>query len=131
MKRSSAAVTALASISLMAVLAAQGDVVLGDHSTPLKPASNVGVNNATMRDQAEVRVLRVVVDPGATRVLHSHDDVKFQLFIPISAQMQFDLEGSKSVTVPPWQPYFIKGGTQHGFHNDSAVPVEIMEVFVK
>ena len=35
------------------------------------------------------------------------------------------------VNVPAWQPYYMKKGTKHGFHNPGTTPVEIMEVFVK
>lgn len=126
-------------IALLAVLTvsmtvAQEEVITGDHNTPLRPlqgAGNLGVSNAVLRDQHEVRVLRVVVDAGGQRVMHSHDNVQYHLFIPISAPMQLELEGGESVAVQPWHPYFMRVGTQHGFRNDSSVPVEIMEVFVR
>jgi hypothetical protein len=112
-------VISLASIGLVAV-AAQTTATVGDRSTPLRPvaaAGNVGISNAVLRDQADVRALRVVVEPGGTRVMHSHDDVKFHLFVPISG--------------PPWQPFYMTVGTRHGFENRGASPVEIMEIFVK
>jgi hypothetical protein len=61
--------------------------VTGNHDTPLRPvagAGNSGVSNAVLRDQPEVRALRVVVEPGGIRVIHAHNDVKFHLFVPIS-----------------------------------------------
>ena len=106
----------------------------GDRSSPLQPfqsGDDVGVSNAVLRDQAEVRVLRVVVDAGGQRVMHSHDDVRYHLFVPISAPMRLELGGGESVDVQPWHPYFLRAGTQHGFHNESTEPVEIMEVFVR
>ena len=112
----------------------QPAVVTGNHDTPLNPVSgagNVGVSNAVLRNQQDVRALRVVVQPGGKRIVHTHDDVAFHLFIPISGPMQLDLEGQPSVTVAPWHPYYMKKGTRHGFHNDGASPVEIMEVFVR
>jgi mannose-6-phosphate isomerase-like protein (cupin superfamily) len=45
--------------------------------------------------------------------------------------MVVDLDGGQSVDVPAWQPYYMKAGTQHGFHNSGTAPVEIMEIFVK
>jgi mannose-6-phosphate isomerase-like protein (cupin superfamily) len=123
----------LASLAVVA-LVAQTTVVVGDRSTPLRPvaaAGNVGISNAVLRDQGDVRALRVVVEPGGTRVMHAHDDVKFHLFVPISGQMTLNLEGAPSVVVPPWQPYYMKVGTRHGFQNTGTSPVEIMEVFVK
>jgi quercetin dioxygenase-like cupin family protein len=115
-------------------LAAQTTIVTGDRSTPLRPltsAGNVGVSNAVLRDQPEVRAVRVVVEPGGKRAMHAHTDVKFHLFVPISAPMTLDLEGGQSVNVPAWQPYYMKAGTQHGFRNTSAAAVEIMEIFIR
>ncbi|HEY7444936.1 MAG TPA: cupin domain-containing protein [Vicinamibacterales bacterium] len=112
----------------------QSAVVTGNHDTPLRPvagAGNTGVSNAVLRDQPEVRALRVVVEPGGTRVIHAHNDVKFHLFVPISGTMQLDLEGAPSVVVAPWHPYFMTAGTKHGFRNVGSSPVEIMEVFIR
>lgn len=115
-------------------LAAQAPIVTGDRSSPLRPvagAGNVGVRNAVLRDQPEVRALRVVVEAGGRRAMHAHADVKFHLFVPISDAMTLDLDDRPSTIVPAWQPYYMKAGTQHGFHNSGASPVEIMEVFIR
>ena len=115
-------------------LAAQTPIVTGDRSTPLRAlagAGNVGISNAVLRDQPEVRAVRVVVEPGGTRVMHAHNDVKFHLFVPITGAMTLDLEGGQSVNVPPWQPYYMKVGTRHGFRNSGASAVDIMEIFIK
>src|SRR5918992_878082 len=101
-------------------LAAQTPIVTGDRSTPLRPVAgggNVGISNAVLRDQPEVRALRVVVEPGGTRLMHAHNDVKFHLFVPITGAMTLNLEGAQSQNVAPWHPYYMKAGTQHGFHN--------------
>ena len=124
---------AIASVSL-AVLAAQSSSALGDRTTPLRAltgAGNTGISNAVMRDQQDIRIIRVVVEPGGTRAMHAHNDVKFHMFVPVSGAMKLDLEGAQSVDVPAWQPYYMKAGTQHGFHNAGTAPVEIMEIFVK
>ena len=117
-------------------LLAQLPPVTGDHSTPLQTLAvagenNVGIRNAVMRDQPDVRVLRVVVEPGGTRVMHAHNDVKFHMFIPISAPMRLEVEGQQPADVPRWHPFYMQKGTRHGFQNASAAPVEILEVFVK
>ncbi len=133
MRRFAVLVIGPALLSLVA-LAAQTTIVTGDLSTPLRPligTGNVGVSNAVLRDQPEVRALRVVVEAGGARVMHSHDDVKFHLFVPITGAMTLDLEGSQSVELPPWQPYYMNVGTRHGFRNSSASPVDIMEIFVR
>lgn len=123
----------LVSLSVVA-MTAQTPLVTGDRSTPLRPlagADNIGVSNAVLRDQPEVRALRVVVEPGGQRVMHAHDDVKFHLFVPITGAMTVDLDGDQSVEVPPWQPYYFQAGTQHGFRNSSSSAVDIMEIFVR
>ena len=109
-------------------------VVTGNRETPLRQVAgegNIGVSNAVLRDQPEVRALRVVVEPGGTRIMHAHTDVKFHLFIPITGAMQLDLEGTPVATVAPWHPYYMSAGTRHGFRNTGATPVEIMEIFVR
>ena len=63
--------------------------------------------------------------------MHSHDDVDFHLFIPITGPITLDLEGGQSVELPPWGPYYMDAGTPHGFHNILASPVDIVEVFVR
>ena len=127
------AVSAIALAMLSVALVAQTPPVTGDHSSPLRPltgAGNVGVSNAVLRDQPEVRALRVVVEAGGTRPIHGHTNVQFHLFVPISGSMELNLEGAPSVDVHPWHPYFLEGGTQHGFHNSSSTAVEIMEIFI-
>lgn len=117
-----------------AALAAQEPPVLGDHSSPLRPLQgegNVGISNAVLREQDEVRALRVVVEPGGARAMHAHDAVQFHLFVPISGPMRLHLDGGRSVEVQPWHPYFLEGGTLHGFENRSRAAVEIMEIFVR
>ena len=45
------------------------DGSVGDRSSPLRPVTgegNVGISNAVLRNQPEVRALRVVVEPGGT-----------------------------------------------------------------
>ncbi len=128
------AATAFGLAMLSAVLVAQTPPVTGDRSSPLGPLGgegNVGISNAVLRDQPEVRALRVVVDPGGTRIIHAHSDVNFHLFVPISGTMQLDLDGEPSVDVQPWHPYFLPGGTLHGFQNGGDTAVEIMEIFVR
>ncbi|MBM4183618.1 MAG: cupin domain-containing protein [Gemmatimonadetes bacterium] len=121
-------------LALAPSLAAAQQVVTGDHASPLRPLAgegNVGISNAVLRDQPEVRVLRVVVEPGGVRAMHEHADVKFHMFAPISGTMMLEIQGAAPVTVQPWHPYYIVGGTQHGFRNTGSTPIEIMEIFVR
>jgi quercetin dioxygenase-like cupin family protein len=109
-------------------------VVTGDRSSPLNPLAgegNVGISNATLRDQPEVRALRVVVEAGGVRAVHQHADVRFHLFVPISGVMRLELEGAQGMEVQPWHPYFRQGGSSHGFHNVGPEAGEIMEIGVR
>ena len=137
MKRSFVMTFAIAAISL-AALAAQTAAptapTLGDRTTPLRALTgegNVAISNAVLRDQSDIRIIRVVVEAGGKRAMHAHNDVKFHLFVPVSGPMVVDLDGGQSANVPAWQPYYMKAGTQHGFHNTGTSAVEIMEIFVK
>jgi quercetin dioxygenase-like cupin family protein len=127
------AAPALGLVLLSMTLLAQEAPVLGDRSTPLRPLAgegNIGISNAVLRDQPEVRVLRVVVEPGGVRAMHAHTDVKFHLFTPISGPMELGLEHD-TIEVQPWHPYYMAAGTQHGFHNPGPEPVEVMETFIR
>ncbi len=128
------AVAAVGLAMLSVALVAQTPPGTGDRSSPLRPLAsegNVGISNAVLRDQPEVRLLRVVVEPGGTRPIHAHSDVQFHLFVPISGPMELNLDGRESVDVQPWHPYFLEEGTRHGFHNSGSTAVEIMEIFVR
>lgn len=119
---------------LSAAVVAQTAPVLGDRTSPLRPLGgdgNIGISNAVLRDQPEVRTLRVVVEAGGTRAMHAHSDVQFHLFVPISGPMEVQLDGGLMVDVQPWHTYYLAGGTQHGFHNSGGEAVEVMEIFVR
>lgn len=103
-----------------------GQVVL----TPIAPAGGRGVSNATLLNQAEVRVLRVDVEPDGVRNVHSHTDVQFHLFIPVTGAVRLDVGPGKPLELGAWQAQFIKGGTQHGFANTGASTATVVEVFV-
>lgn len=103
----------------------------GPKLNPIAATSGRGIFNAALLDQAEVRVLRVDVEPGGVRNVHSHDDVRFHIFVPITGTMHMEIEGQKPMDVAPWQAQFLKGGTKHGFTNKSAATVSIMEVFAR
>ena len=132
MKKHALAAAALLVVS--AALTAQDLPVVGDRTTPLRALGgegNLGISNAVMRDQPEVRVLRVVVEPDGVRAMHTHDDVDFHMFTPISGPMELVLGTGGTVTVQPWHPYYMDAGTEHGFRNHGDTAVEIMEIFVR
>ena len=98
---------------------------------PIAATSGTGVSNAALLDRPEVRVLRVDVQPGGVRNIHTHDDTQFHLFIPVSGGALFELEPDKPVDLATWQAQFIKGGTRHGFKNTGTSTATVIEVFVR
>jgi quercetin dioxygenase-like cupin family protein len=50
-----------------------------------------GVRPTRLIDRAEVRVSRVEIQPGATRRVHTHDDVAYHLWIPVEGTLQLTM----------------------------------------
>jgi quercetin dioxygenase-like cupin family protein len=98
---------------------------------PVAATSGTGVSNAALLDRPEVRVLRVDVEPGGVRNIHTHDDTQFHLFIPISGTPEFQIEPDKPAKLSAWEAQFVKGGTRHGFKNPGTTTATVVEVFVK
>jgi quercetin dioxygenase-like cupin family protein len=92
---------------------------------------NPGVTPIRQIDRAEVRVTRVELQPGAVRSVHTHDDVRFHLFIPITGRIELTMGSAKPIETMPGQAYFMEKGTPHGFRNLGSSPAAVMEVFVK
>jgi quercetin dioxygenase-like cupin family protein len=90
-----------------------------------------GVTPVRQIDRAEVRVTRVELDAGAVRSVHTHDDVRFHLFIPVSGKLELTIGPAKPVEAMPGQVFFMEKGTPHGFRNTGNSPAVVMEVFVK
>jgi quercetin dioxygenase-like cupin family protein len=93
--------------------------------------ANPGVNPVRLMDRAEVRVSRVEIQPGAVRSVHTHDDVRFHLWIPISGKLEITIGSAKPVEAGAGQAFFLQKGTPHGFKNVGSTPAAVMEVFVK
>jgi quercetin dioxygenase-like cupin family protein len=98
---------------------------------PIAAASGTGVSNVALINRDEIRVLRVDIAPNGIRNVHSHDDMQYHLFIPLSAGMRFENGSEQPIDVAAWQAQFIKGGTRHGFRNTGKSTVTVMEIFVK
>jgi quercetin dioxygenase-like cupin family protein len=131
MKRLLMFVTTLAFVLWVASAVAQSPGTGTIKMNPVAASSGSGVSNASLLDRPEVRVLRVVIEPGGVRNIHTHDDTQFHLFIPVTGTPQFELEPNKPVDLAPWQAQFIKGGTRHGFKNPGTTTATVIEVFVK
>jgi len=97
----------------------------------LAATSGSGLSNAPLIDRPEIRVIRVDLEPGAVRLLHTHDDVRYHLMIPITGGAQANRGPSASVPLQQWQPVFFEGGTTHGFQNNGATTLSVMEIFVR
>jgi quercetin dioxygenase-like cupin family protein len=100
-------------------------------SAQTRPSPDPGVTPVRQIDRAEVRVTRVELQPGAVRSVHTHDDVRFHLFIPVSGRLELTIGSAKPVEATPGQAYFMERGTPHGFRNAGSSPAMVMEVFVK
>ena len=60
--------------------------------TPQAPGeADPGVRPTRLIDRAEIRVSRVEIQAGATRRVHTHDDVEYHVWVP--------LEGSFQITI--------------------------------
>jgi quercetin dioxygenase-like cupin family protein len=95
------------------------------------PTQDPGVARAVLMDRAEVRILRVEIQPGAVRRVHTHDDVRFHLFLPLSGAIELTIASAKPVKATVGQAYYLEKGTPHGFKNTGASQAMALEVFVR
>jgi quercetin dioxygenase-like cupin family protein len=93
--------------------------------------ANAGVNPIRLMDRPEVRVSRVEIQPGAVRAVHTHDDVRFHLWIPIAGKLEITIGSEKPVEATAGQAFFMQKGTPHGFKNVGSTPAAVLEIFVK
>ena len=94
------------------------------------PTQDTGVARAVLLDQPQVRVLRVEIQPGSTRKVHTHDDVRFHLFLPITGSIEFT-KGSEKTAAVPGQAFYMDKGTPHGFRNTGTSVAMAFEVFIR
>jgi quercetin dioxygenase-like cupin family protein len=103
---------------------------IGQAPVPAQKA-NPGVNPIRLMDRQEVRVTRVEIQPGAVRSIHTHDDVRFHLWIPVSGRLELTVGSAKPVEAASGQAFFFAKGTPHGFKNVGNTTAAAIEVFVK
>lgn len=106
-------------------------VVQASAQAPAANNADKGVNPVRLMDRPEVRVSRVEIAPGAIRSVHTHDDVRFHLWIPISGKLEITIGSAKPVEAASGQAFFMEKGTPHGFRNIGSTPATVMEIFVK
>ena len=106
------------------------DFTLEPRPEPQPGTADPGVMFTTIMDRPEVRILRVEIQPGAVRRVHTHEDVTFHLLMPLTGPLQVTA-GPSTVMAKVGQAYFMKKGMPHTFTNTGAAPVMVMETFVK
>jgi quercetin dioxygenase-like cupin family protein len=99
--------------------------------TPAAGDADPGVRPTRLIDRAEVRVSRIEIQPGATRRVHTHDDVEYHLWIPIEGHLQLTIGSDAPIAAASGQAFFFKRGTPHGFKNIGTTPAAVFEIFVK
>jgi quercetin dioxygenase-like cupin family protein len=90
-----------------------------------------GVTPVRLIDRPEIRVSRVEVQAGAVRSVHTHDDVKFHVWIALSGKLEVTIGTAKPVLASEGQAFFMLKGTPHGFRNVGTGLAAAMEIFVK
>jgi mannose-6-phosphate isomerase-like protein (cupin superfamily) len=131
MRRSVSGLAFLLAVSWLASAVAQtpGTTAGGLVLKPTSAASGEGISNVALLNESGARVLRVDVAPNGVRKVHTHDNVDFHLFVPVSGTVRLEVDG-KLLELGPWQAQYIKGGTKHGFANTGSTTATVMEVFV-
>src|SRR5262245_2000139 len=132
MVRSISGLTLLLAFTWLASAVAQTPGTTGKQVVlaPVAATSGHGVSNAVLLNQSGVRVLRVDVEPNGVRNVHSHDDVDFHLFVPVTGAVRLEAGAGQPQDLAPWQAQYLKGGTRHGFTNTGTSTATVMEVFV-
>lgn len=113
------------------VLIALVTLLYGLSANSQTPGPDPGVTPVRQIDRSEVRVTRVELQAGAVRSVHTHKDVQFHLFLPVSGKFELTIGSAKPVDATPGQAYFMERGTPHGFRNIGSSAGMVMEVFVK
>src|SRR4051812_4442548 len=99
---------------------AQGPGAAGD----LDP----GVHYIVVIDNPSVRVLQVTLQPGAVRRDHVHNDVTFNVLVPVTGSLELSTgsttapTGRDMIVTVPGQAYYIVKGQPHSFTNKTAAP---------
>ncbi len=98
---------------------------------PAPIAPDPGVAATRLINRAEIRISRVVLQPGAVRSVHAHTDVEYHAWIPLEGAFELSVDTDTPVPASPGQAFFFERGTMHGFRNVGDTEAAVMEVFVK
>jgi quercetin dioxygenase-like cupin family protein len=122
----------LALAALLTVLAPAGWAQAVGGAEKARPvAGDPGISSMVVMDQPEFSVLRDYAEPGATRRMHSHDNVKWIVFTLVTGRLVLTFEGEAPIEVEPGQVLHFKGTAKHTFKNIANVTATIVEVFGK
>jgi quercetin dioxygenase-like cupin family protein len=122
----------LALAALLTVLAPAGWAQAVGGADKARPvAGDPGVSSMVVMDQPEFSVLRDYAEPGATRRMHSHDNVKWIVFTLVTGKLVLTFDGEAPIEVEPGQVLHFKGTAKHTFKNIANVTATIVEVFGK
>jgi quercetin dioxygenase-like cupin family protein len=99
--------------------------------TPAAGEADPGVRATRLIDRAEIRVSRVEIQAGATRRVHTHDDVEYHVWVPLEGTFTLTMGSDAPVAAKSGQAFFFKRGTPHGFKNVGNTAGAVMEIFVK
>ena len=118
--------------ALLTVLAPAGWAQAVGGAEKARPvAGDPGISSMVVMDQPEFSVLRDYAEPGATRRMHSHDNVKWIVFTLVTGRLVLTFEGEAPIEVEPGQVLHFKGTAKHTFKNIANVTATIVEVFGK
>ena len=98
---------------------------------PAALAPDPGVSATRLINRAEIRISRVVLQPGAVRSVHAHEDVEYHAWIPLEGTFELSVGTDAPVPALPGQAFFFERGNMHGFRNVGDTEAAVMEVFVK
>jgi len=90
-----------------------------------------GVNFTVLIDNPHVRVLQVMLQPGAVRRPHVHNDVTFHMMVPVTGSLELMVEKEPVVTTVAGQAYYMVKGQTHSFTNKGSAAAQVIELFIK
>ena len=117
------------SIARVTMLAVTLLLLTGTQPTAQQRA-DPGVTFTRLIDREEIRISRVVLEPGATRQPHSHNDVHYHAWVPLEGSFELSLGTDAPVPASAGDAFFLERGTMHGFRNVGTTDAAVMEVFV-
>ena len=90
------------------------------------------VTPTTLIENAETRLVKVVMLANSTRVMHAHPDMVFHLFVTTDWPIILTVQGeARPILMGRWQAHYFKGGTVHAISNPNATPAYFLEFFTK